>query len=138
MKMTCFAHGGISKKKFVEGVRMINETFKPKISSIFHIERVNDGSVSQILCVKATPNSSVPYEIETNIISFRYSVAFLRSRKMGNNPCAYEKVSSDENFEISEKEQELLQISAEEGSITNHFDEKNSMDKNTTLSKGYF
>ena len=57
---------------------------------------------------------------------------------MGNNPCAYEKVSSDENFEINEKEQELLQISAEEGSITNHFDEKNSMDKNTTLSKGYF
>ena len=129
------------KKKFVVGVHMINETFKPKISSIFHIERVNDGSVSQILCVKATPNSSVPYEIETNIISFRYSVAFLRSRKMGNNPCAYEKVSSDENFEISEKEQELLQISAEEGSITNHFvdfNEKNSTDKNTTLSKGYF
>ena len=60
---------------------------------------------------------------------------------MGNNPCAYEKVSSDENFEISEKDQELLQISAEEGSITNHFvdfDKKNSMDKNTTLSKGYF
>ena len=57
---------------------------------------------------------------------------------MGNNPCAYEKVSSDENFEINEKDQELLQISAEEGSITNHFDEKNSMDKNTTLSKGHF
>ena len=60
---------------------------------------------------------------------------------MGNNPCAYEKVSSDENFEINEKDQELLQISAEEGSITNHFvdfDEKNSMDKNKTLSKGYF
>ena len=45
---------------------------------------------------------------------------------MGNNPCAYEKVSSDENFEINEKDQELLQISAEEGSITNHFDEKNN------------
>ena len=57
---------------------------------------------------------------------------------MGNNPCAYEKVSSDENFEINEKDQELLQISAEEGSITNNFDEKNSMDKNTTLSKGHF
>ena len=37
---------------------------------------------------------------------------------MGNNPCAYEKVSSDENLEISEKDQELLQISAEEGFIT--------------------
>ena len=54
---------------------------------------------------------------------------------MGNNPCAYEKVSSDENFE---KDQELHQISAEEGSITNHFDEKNPLDKNRTLSTGYF
>ena len=30
------------KKKFVMGVHMINKTFKPKLSSIFHIERVND------------------------------------------------------------------------------------------------
>ena len=29
------------KKKFVVG----DETFKPKISSIFHIEQVNDGSI---------------------------------------------------------------------------------------------
>ena len=57
---------------------------------------------------------------------------------MGNNPCAYEKVSSDENFENFEKDGELLQISAEEGSITNHFDEKNPMDKtDKTLSTGY-
>ena len=31
------------KKKFVVGVHMINETFKPKIASIFHIEPVNNG-----------------------------------------------------------------------------------------------
>ena len=50
--MTCFANGGISKKKFVMGVDMINETFKPKFSSMFHIEQVNDYWVSQIMCVK--------------------------------------------------------------------------------------
>jgi hypothetical protein len=39
------------KKKFVVSVHMINGTFKPKISSIFHIERVKDGLVSQICAV---------------------------------------------------------------------------------------
>ena len=37
------------KKKFVVGAHMINEAFGPKISSIFHIEWVNDGRISQIL-----------------------------------------------------------------------------------------
>ena len=31
------------KERLLVGLHMINETFKPKISSIFHIEHVNDG-----------------------------------------------------------------------------------------------
>ena len=42
MKMTRFAHEGFQKGNVVD-VHMINETFKPKISSIFHIELVNNG-----------------------------------------------------------------------------------------------
>ena len=48
-------------KKKVCGGCTINETFQPKVSSIFHIKRVNDGRVSQIPCVKADSMSDDSY-----------------------------------------------------------------------------
>ena len=48
--MTLFAHGGISKK--LCGVYVYDKwNFKPKISSTFHFELVNDGWISHILYV---------------------------------------------------------------------------------------
>ena len=52
-KMTLFAHGGISKKNLYGLCTYDVWKFKPKISSIFHFEYVNEVWISGVLGVNS-------------------------------------------------------------------------------------
>ena len=75
-KMTFFAHGVLSKKNLCGVYSYDKWNFEPKISSLFHFGRVNDGWVSHIFCV----NNLVLTLIRGKIGPFSYQESFTSRR----------------------------------------------------------